>query len=135
MNRNPLDLTAAKLTVSILLSTELADDIRESGNLFDAIMAEQRRLASLTPQQRAHETAERTRVNTERKAAEQAQASARQAAAMARVAPALRPILELHGPSFDSWYGGAVCDGCDGEGYERESPAWPCRTWELAVSE
>lgn len=35
-------------------------------------------------------------------------------------------VIVLHKPNLN--HGAGDCEGCDGEGYEYDFPAWPCRT-------
>jgi hypothetical protein len=49
------------------------------------------------------------------------------AALVAVTDPMLRAIIDHHGPAVD--YGDyEVCQGCDLDGYEVETPGWPCST-------
>jgi hypothetical protein len=43
----------------------------------------------------------------------------------------LGELLDLHAPHTDQCYSTPVCEGCDAEGYDVESPRWPCRTYRL----
>lgn len=45
----------------------------------------------------------------------------------------MNEIQRLHAP-VDS-YGSLKCEGCDSEGWESETPHWPCRTAVLLYSE
>lgn len=50
----------------------------------------------------------------------------------------LHDLIELHGPTpfmvhNDGTVRWWVCEGCDSEGYEAESPGWPCRTIQLIM--
>lgn len=49
--------------------------------------------------------------------------------ALAAADEVTRAVLELHAPVEQ--YGRRVCEGCDMDGYEAESPEWPCRTVEV----
>lgn len=45
---------------------------------------------------------------------------------------ALRAVVELHAPQWDTWW---RCGGCDSDGYDAEPPHWACRTIELIAQE
>lgn len=63
--------------------------------------------------------------------AERYRHAARHAELLKSTSAVVRSMAELHGPVVSLTYSRAVCDGCDMDGYECESPEWPCRTWLL----
>lgn len=52
--------------------------------------------------------------------------------ALARALSVLFEVRRLHEPVHEGY--SLYCNGCDGEGFEREAPSWPCRTAKLVYS-
>lgn len=44
----------------------------------------------------------------------------------------LRAVVELHSPTWSTWW---HCDGCDFGGWAEDTPDWPCRTVELIAGQ
>lgn len=65
-----------------------------------------------------------------RQAADRARHEARHRELAVHPDDVVRSLAKLHAPAEATDHG-AVCHGCDVDGYDAEAPVWPCRTWQL----